>query len=125
MVANVPSTTPIIVALTSPVGTLSGHAKEDLSACSREVLAVQLEAMEDYEFGHEICRTSASRVGATQRMVISTTAETASMESRKVTIEAAIPLQAKEAKSGGSARKDEKQSGQSGNRHEKDIPTRR
>ena len=83
----------------------------------------QMEAVEEDPFAYEMRSSSTSSVGATCSVVVSTAAETASLESSKATSDATIPLEGKEAKRRGRPRKEEKKSAQGPSHHEKDTHT--
>ena len=99
MMSNVPSTVKsantINVLISSPAPTLSWQSPHSLPTGSPEVVSLQMEAAEDDAFGDEIPSTSALSVVTTDSTTHVAAVEIALSGSRKGTIEATIPIDAK------------------------------
>ena len=104
--------------------TLSVQSPQAPPIGSPGALPFQLDVTEDYQFAQEMRTMSRVSVATAASVTAAAlTTETMSQEPSKQPSEATIPLEAKEPKSRGRPRKEQKKSGR---RHEeKDLPTRR
>ena len=120
--STVHSTTGLSWPISSPVTRPAVPTQEALPTGVPEVLDVQVDAVEEDPFAHQMLRRSTSSAGPTSPVFETIADETASSGSNKGTSEASIPLEPKEATRRGRPRKEHKKSGGS---LEEDHATRR